>query len=104
MNIRRLCVFCGSAGGLKPEYAQAAAELGRTAAAHGIELVYGGGRVGLMGTLADACLAAGGAQYRRRALKDVVDGIEGERRTGADCRGAGTGRGESVAIAKRGRI
>lgn len=63
MNIRRLCVFCGSAGGIKPEYAHAAAELGRTAAARGIELVYGGGRVGLMGTLADACLAAGGRVF-----------------------------------------
>lgn len=60
MDIRRLCVFCGSAGGVRPEYARAATQLGRTAAARGIELVYGGGRVGLMGTLADACLAAGG--------------------------------------------
>jgi uncharacterized protein (TIGR00730 family) len=60
MHIRRLCVFCGSSAGTKPEYARAAADLGQTAAARGIELVYGGGRVGLMGALADGCLAAGG--------------------------------------------
>lgn len=56
----RLCVFCGSRHGARPAYAEAAAELGRTLAARGIELVYGGGNVGLMGVVADACLAAGG--------------------------------------------
>ncbi|MGC3968782.1 MAG: TIGR00730 family Rossman fold protein [Pirellulales bacterium] len=60
MHIRRLCVFCGSSSGLKPEYASAAAQLGQFAAASDIELIYGGGRVGLMGAVADACLAAGG--------------------------------------------
>ncbi len=60
MKVKRLCVFCGSSSGTLPGYTQAATELGRLAAARGIELVYGGGRVGLMGTLADACLAAGG--------------------------------------------
>jgi uncharacterized protein (TIGR00730 family) len=56
----RLCVFCGSRAGARPEYAEAASALGRTLAQRGIELVYGGGNVGLMGVVADACLAAGG--------------------------------------------
>jgi uncharacterized protein (TIGR00730 family) len=58
--VRRLCVFSGSSPGGHPDYAQAAAGLGRTLAAHGIGLVYGGASVGLMGTIADAVLDAGG--------------------------------------------
>src|SRR3954463_10894881 len=58
--MERLCVFCGSSPGHDPAYAAAAAEVGRVLAQRGIGLVYGGGRVGLMGTLADAALAAGG--------------------------------------------
>jgi uncharacterized protein (TIGR00730 family) len=57
---KRICVFCGSSLGARPEYGQAAAELGRVLAGSGIGLVYGGARVGLMGALADAVLAAGG--------------------------------------------
>jgi len=56
----RLCVFCGSSPGHDPAYGAAAAQLGRVLAERGIGLVYGGGRVGLMGILADAALAAGG--------------------------------------------
>lgn len=56
----RICVFCGSSCGNNELYANAATEMGRTVAQRGIELVYGGGRVGLMGALADAALAAGG--------------------------------------------
>jgi uncharacterized protein (TIGR00730 family) len=59
-NTRRLCVYCGSAGGVDEKYRQAAKELGTHLAAAGIGLVYGGGRVGLMGVLADAVLAGGG--------------------------------------------
>ena len=59
-NIRRLCVYCGSSGAVEVQYRAAAGELGVRLAAAGIELVYGGGRVGLMGLLADAALAAGG--------------------------------------------
>ncbi len=59
-QISRLCVYCGSATGLDPRYRDAAAELGGALAAAQIELVYGGGRVGLMGVLADAVLAGGG--------------------------------------------
>lgn len=57
----RLCVFCGSSSGSTPDHAAAAAELGRLIAERGVELVFGGGSVGLMGVLADAVLGAGGA-------------------------------------------
>jgi uncharacterized protein (TIGR00730 family) len=58
--VRRLCVFCGSSPGARPAYGDAADELGRLLVAEGIGLVYGGGKVGLMGRLADAVLAEGG--------------------------------------------
>ena len=58
--MQRLCVFCGSNAGHDPRYRNAAEALGRLLAGRGIELVYGGGNVGLMGIIADACLAAGG--------------------------------------------
>jgi uncharacterized protein (TIGR00730 family) len=53
-------VFCGSSAGQDPAYAALAAQLGQTLAQRRIGVVYGGGRVGLMGVLADATLAAGG--------------------------------------------
>lgn len=56
----RVCLFCGSKPGSSPVYAQVARELGRSCAERGLGLVYGGGRVGLMGLAADAALAAGG--------------------------------------------
>ena len=59
-NIQRLCVYCGSSGAVDARYREAACELGTRLAAAGIGLVYGGGRVGLMGLLADAALVAGG--------------------------------------------
>jgi uncharacterized protein (TIGR00730 family) len=58
--LKRICVFCGSNAGSRPEYAGAARELAALMAGRGIGLVYGGGNVGLMGVLADAMLAAGG--------------------------------------------
>lgn len=58
--IRSICVFCGSRHGNNPAYAENARELGRLMAERGIRLVYGGGRVGLMGEVADAVMAAGG--------------------------------------------
>jgi len=58
--IRSVCVFCGSAPGARPSYSAAAEELGTALARHGITLVYGGGRLGLMGIVADAALRAGG--------------------------------------------
>jgi uncharacterized protein (TIGR00730 family) len=57
----RICVFCGSNYGNNEIYANAAREMGRSLAGHGIDVVYGGGRVGLMGELADGALGAGGA-------------------------------------------
>jgi len=59
-GLRRVCVFCGSSPGARPEYRATAEALGRMLAARGLGLVYGGGNVGLMGVLADAALAAGG--------------------------------------------
>ena len=59
-QIRSLCVYCGSSGAVDEKYRAAATELGGRLAAAGIELVYGGGRIGLMGLLADAALAGGG--------------------------------------------
>ena len=58
--MRRICVFCGSSPGARPAYGEAAEELGRVLVAERIGLVYGGGKVGLMGRLADAVLAEGG--------------------------------------------
>lgn len=59
-TIGRLCVYCGSSVGARPAYQRAATALGRLLAERGIELVYGGGHVGLMGAVADGALAAGG--------------------------------------------
>ena len=56
----RLCVFCGSSPGANPAFAEATRQLARSVVARGIEVVYGGGNVGLMGVLADAVLDAGG--------------------------------------------
>src|SRR5574343_1864993 len=58
--MKRLCVFCGSNAGHNPIYRAEAEKLGRLLAERGIELVYGAGNIGLMGAVADACLAAGG--------------------------------------------
>ena len=58
--MKSICVFCGSNAGNQPIYRSEAEKLGRLLAARGIELVYGGGNVGLMGAVADACLEAGG--------------------------------------------
>lgn len=57
---RRLCVFCGSSKGARDTYVQSAQALGRELGRRNIELVYGGGNVGLMGVVADAVLAADG--------------------------------------------
>jgi uncharacterized protein (TIGR00730 family) len=58
--IRSICVFCGASTGRDPAYAAAASLVGETLARRGVHLVYGGSRVGLMGAVADAALAAGG--------------------------------------------
>jgi uncharacterized protein (TIGR00730 family) len=59
-HVTRLCVYCGSAAGRDRRYRAAAQELGEALARAGIELIFGGGRIGLMGVLADAVLMAGG--------------------------------------------
>ncbi|HEY4368003.1 MAG TPA: TIGR00730 family Rossman fold protein [Steroidobacteraceae bacterium] len=58
--MQSVCVFCGSNAGDDPGYLALARDLGALLANRGLTLVYGGGRVGLMGALADAALAAGG--------------------------------------------
>ncbi|MGE5789196.1 MAG: TIGR00730 family Rossman fold protein [Myxococcales bacterium] len=58
--IARVCVYCGSNPGTSPAYCRAAEQVGALLASRGIGIVYGGGRLGLMGALADAALAHGG--------------------------------------------
>lgn len=58
-----LCVFCGSRSGGDPIFEASARAMGQALAEAGVGLVYGGGRVGLMGVVADSALAAGGAAY-----------------------------------------
>ncbi len=55
-----ICVYCGSGKGVDPVFVEAAEQLGRDMAAAGLRLVYGGGSVGLMGTVARSVLAGGG--------------------------------------------
>ncbi|MFP5488378.1 MAG: TIGR00730 family Rossman fold protein [Acidimicrobiia bacterium] len=76
---RNVCVFCGANTGDDPVFATVAAELGRALAEQGHGLVYGGGRVGLMGIVADAALAAGGRVhgYIPQALVDREVGHRG---------------------------
>lgn len=71
-RVASLCVFCGANPGNDPAIIERATELGRSIAEHGHRLVYGGGRVGLMGTVADAALSAGGevAGFIPQALYD----------------------------------
>jgi len=59
-KINAVCVYCGSSQGSDPAFAEAARTLGKTLAQNGVRLVYGGGSVGMMGTLAKAVLAHGG--------------------------------------------
>ena len=58
--IKRICVYCGASGNVDESYRAAAIRMGSVLAENGIGLVYGGGRVGLMGLMADAALAYGG--------------------------------------------
>ena len=60
LETTRICVYCGANAGTSPEFVAVAQQLGRELAGQGIGLVYGGGRVGLMGAVADAVMAAGG--------------------------------------------
>ena len=62
-TIKSVCVFCGGNPGRNPAYIEAAIHLGNELATHGLELVYGGAQVGLMGAVADAAIARGGDVY-----------------------------------------
>ena len=74
--MKRIAVYCGSNKGIRPEYAAAAEQLGALLAREKIELVYGGGCVGLMGVLADAALKGGGHVIgvipEKLVIKEVV--------------------------------
>lgn len=74
--MKSICVYCGSNSGRDPAFAETARSVGETLARRGIALVYGGGRVGLMGELADAALAAGGEVHgvipEFLALKEIA--------------------------------
>jgi len=76
MQIKRIAVYCGSNKGARPEYATAAHALGELLARNAIELVYGGGMVGLMGIVADAVLKHGGHVIgvipEKLVIKEVV--------------------------------
>jgi uncharacterized protein (TIGR00730 family) len=65
-----VCIFCGSRSGARPVYAEAARRLGTALVARGLDMIYGGGHVGLMGVAADAVLAAGG-----RAVGVIVQSL-----------------------------
>lgn len=71
MGFAAVCVYAGSNAGVDPGHADAARALGRTLVERGCELVYGGGRTGLMGVVADAVLEAGG-----RAVGIIPRGLE----------------------------
>lgn len=58
--MKSICIFCGSADDVHPDYVEGARFMGRTLAERGIRLIYGGGKTGLMGVVADAALDAGG--------------------------------------------
>lgn len=73
-SFRRICVFCGSSDDTAPRYHEAARQTGTWLAEHGIGLVFGGGRVGLMGAVADAALAAGGQVYG--VIPDKLQALE----------------------------
>lgn len=76
--INSICVFCGSSSGSRPEYIAAAEAMGREVAGRGLALVYGGGNIGTMGTLARAALAAGGhvTGIIPKKLYELVDHVE----------------------------
>jgi uncharacterized protein (TIGR00730 family) len=83
-TIRTICVYCGSGFGSEPVFVETAAELGREMAGRGIGLVYGGGNVGLMGTVARSVLEHGGyvtgiipdfLKSREKMLDDVQETI-----------------------------
>ena len=88
MTLKNVCVFCGSRPGSRPEYTEAARTLGETLARRGLTLIYGGAKVGLMGTVADAALEADGGVIgiipQALVRKEVAhDGLEDLRIVGS---------------------
>ncbi len=81
-KLRALCVFCGSRTGADPDHAREGEKLGRMLAGRGVELVYGGGGIGLMAVVANATIQAGGKvtgvipEFLRAYEVGVVDGAE----------------------------
>ncbi|RXZ65271.1 LOG family protein [Pelagerythrobacter rhizovicinus] len=78
--MNRLAVYCGSATPADPRYIELAREVGRTLAERGIGLVYGGGRLGLMGAVASAALEAGG-----EVIGVIPDALAGSEVANTDC-------------------
>ncbi len=78
MPIHRICVFCGASPGRDPAYLELATSIGMGLAQRGIGVVYGGSRIGMMGAVADAALAAGGEVIgvipRRLVAREVAHG------------------------------
>ena len=72
-NVKRLAVYCGSASGSQPVFAEATRATAKAMVSRDVDLVYGGGRLGLMGLIADSVLAAGGRVYGviPQALVDI---------------------------------
>lgn len=89
--LSRVCVFCGASSGVRDEYREAAARLGILLASRGLELVYGGGSVGLMGVVANACLDAGG-----RVIGVIPESLVGREVAGEPVEHAGITRLEIV--------
>jgi hypothetical protein len=77
--VRRVCIFCGSYSGVRADYAVAARGMAAALVRNGLELVYGGGRVGLMGIVADEVLRLGGTAIGviPRALREREVGYDG---------------------------
>jgi uncharacterized protein (TIGR00730 family) len=78
-TFRRICLYCGSSKGHDPRFAEAARSVGEHLARSGIGVVYGGGKIGLMGELADAALRAGGKVFgvMPEKLRDIEIGHDG---------------------------
>ena len=77
--MKRVCVFCGSSTGARPEYVQAARKLGRALVSRNLGLIYGGSTVGIMGEIANAVLETGGEVvgviYRRWVEQEAHPGL-----------------------------
>lgn len=78
--MNRLAIYCGSATPADPRYMELAREVGRTLAERGIGVVYGGGRLGLMGAVASSALAAGG-----EVIGVIPDALAGSEVANTDC-------------------